>query len=285
MRALLAATLALSHGLELTMLPSSPSAILLPGETRTIPLDGAISRLPYWLCGRTDRPRLETESQAPARMRDLLVENDLVGQLLIMPSGSPFTVVPVLKRVSFNHISHPDAVTLTCIGRARVRLPVRDARDAYSAPVEPLFDVVKQQTQPDFHTIEDEQDSLQSLYNSCRSLAARAQEAPLMSAEGRETVDLFKVPLRTMMKERKSALCSALGGACDAELQLHTAASETEMQLLSYAVAGSDDARMAMLACNDSSARLAHAQSVLQDFERRLAAEISLQGWGAERGA
>ena len=266
---------------NMRLLPTRSRAGLLPGERRDMQI-------------------------ADERMRNFFSDGSgIVGQLLLPETvgGESLHVVPILRVNALGE----DRVALTCIGRGQLELPLQPDSTFSRAEVHPIRDSRLEcwsETVP----------AVRALHVSCAQLADRARRGPAMSRAMESVVGVFDAPLEETMRERRdnlylSHLAAAKGDHAkdaDADAAARRAcahgiaapwldeplmrdlwcqtAGEMQIQLLSFTLAGrhlSPRGRLWALSCRDAYARLEVAAEALRRDERRLAAELSLQSWGA----
>ena len=230
------------------------------------------------------------DAQSRVRMRDILTQTDCVGQLLLTApreDGSFQTcmrVMPILKVTKLRLMGEAPHAVLTCIGRGRVDLPlIRSSEGHAFAKMEPMEDDYSYCRPEDYP---ESSLSLRSRYNSCRELSACARRAESgLSLGGMAVAEMFDRPLETLLQEREHILCDALMGACDREIQFHTAAGEGLPQLLSFAVASllAPERRVEALDIVEPKKRQVFVGRALKELEQRLTAELALQEWDETR--
>ena len=126
-----------SSALCLPIFPTSIADVLLPGETSVVMLDANVAKLPSAMQSKLAAAK---QQQRP-KVRDYLgdSESDYFAQLLINPSrqvDSIFLDMPILKCTELHlheeqyedgtalQLERVPCVQLTCIGRARLQLPL-----------------------------------------------------------------------------------------------------------------------------------------------------------------
>ena len=272
---------------SLPLLPTALSSILLPGESREFQLDMRLCPLPRGLLSPEDsdqaplgRARAHggidpdgTQPNTPAyeTLRSLLIshgEGACFGQCLVMPRGSVYDVLPVLKVTRW--LDGGNKVRLSCVGRSRLRLPLQTmqlphadervaTRGSYTRydPL-PLVDRAASDESDDeyFQSFL----ALERLYDSCTSLASRA-------------------------RPQSTSLLPDLVDACLDEREGRIYCRMKWVLRLSYAVAAllPPEQRVAALSITDRRKRREQVVRALSDLERRLAAEAALQEWDASR--
>ena len=299
----LAAIIKASSALCLPIFPTSIADVLLPGETSVVMLDANVAKLPSAMQSKLAAAK---QQQRP-KVRDYLgdSDSDYFAQLLINPSrqvDSIFLDMPILKCTELHlheeqyedgtalQLERVPCVQLTCIGRARLQLPLVHLDGVTMAN----FELFRDDDDGTHRADETTAELVGGLYEVCRSLATIMARDSTHRASGmafdHDTVELLLTDhhssLEGSVKARKRALAKALENTFDEDLPLHTAAAESELQLLSYATAAllppSD--RLGCLCMRDGRKRMPYIRRVLGRVKKRLAAEHALHQWAGSRG-
>ena len=280
--------------MTLRVLPSKSSKALFPGESHKV--------------------RIRDDRMAQFFKASLQESDGVIGQLLLKNGHMVTKPVPLLKVCSLG----PAYAELVCVGRGSMDLPLMPIPGSGShscASITPVTDRTMQCYPEAIRVIRGLYHSCHKLALLARSSPEASSSAgPLLHL----CLDIFELPLEEQLRSRRENLWTAAraglelapasydsatwreqcvqgvstpwapvakGGKEPARPRLNElwcpGNGELQIQLLSFTVAKvlppSD--RLRALSCRDTCSRLEVEASMLRGFERRLAAEVSLQAW------
>ena len=250
---------------------------MLPGETINFSLEDTLCSWPS---------QFARGKQVSVSLGQVLDEwcTDCYAQALITePHGSIYTTSPILKLTKvFDDDKKGPMAQMTCIGRGRLEVPSLGPEEiAVTAKISPMID--------ESLSVSSHGSAKRKLwdgYDACRELAEKVRDAKMEAYHVREfdVASLFLEPsLERVVRERTSGLASAMQNMSNDQLQLCTAADETDLHLLCHALWSLQDGekRLPALSMYESDRRFLMTRRLLSDWSQQLCAELALYNWAA----